>query len=69
MIFWCICQYYEPFVLGGSVWRWKKFEVEAANSNISITPDLRKQMEQLGDILQFQTVPVSEALKRIAKGR
>lgn len=26
---WAICQYYEPFTMGGSVWHWKRFEVEA----------------------------------------
>ena len=24
-----ICQYYEPFVLGGSVWQWRRFQVNA----------------------------------------
>jgi len=24
-----ICQYYEPFTMGGSVWHWRRFEVDA----------------------------------------
>lgn len=26
---WAICQFYEPFTMGGSVWQWRRFEVEA----------------------------------------
>lgn len=24
-----ICQYYEPFTMGGNVWQWRRFEVES----------------------------------------
>ena len=26
---WAICQYYEPFTMGGNVWQWRRFEIDA----------------------------------------
>lgn len=111
---WAICQFYEPFVMGGSVWQFRRFKVQAediklvsgfkgflyrdqvskvwrvyeestggmlgegrtreeaiyqANYNIKRTPDLRKQVETLGDPMRHEEADTAEALRRLAKSK
>ncbi len=105
-----ICQFYVPFVMGGDVWQFRRFKVEAedcelikgfkgfvakhkrrytvyelatggklgeghtrqaaifdANKNIEETPDLKEQIQKLGDTSRFEEVSVEEAYSRLDK--
>lgn len=111
--FYAITQFYEPFILGGDVWKWVRYQIRAkrvnlinkfegfvfyceltdeyqvheassggllghakgeteaifiANRNISITPDLRKQVNRIiQDSAYCETVLAQEARRRIAR--